>query len=230
MKRIIFLISLITSIFLITACSNAYPDITSELSVKNLNFQAGGYLKWEAIDKASLYNIYMIDKDNKATLIQTSTSTEAIIKYGSVDLAVAGVINGKETYLSEKSKASNLWWTSVKCTKNGTEYNLLWNAVPFAEDYVLISAFRSETGMNYSTKNDACEYSTKDLTEYDNQPQNPGSWSNTRISKKCKSLNTTENNIVYDGNYFTSSYAKFIHLYAKIGDTYYCVSDKINLN
>ena len=230
MKRIIFFISVITICLMINSCSTAYPDITNAPSVTNLNFQAGGYVKWEQIDKASSYNIYMIDKDNKAKLIQTSSSTEAFIKYGSIDVAVSGVVNGKETYLSEKTKASNLWWTSVKCTKNGTEYNLTWTAVPGAEDYVLISAFRSESGMNYSTTNDCCEYSTNDLTEYDNQPQNPGSWSNTRISKKCKSLNTTKNTAVYTGNYFTSSYAKFVHLYAKIGDTYYCISDKIKFN
>ena len=66
--------------------------------------------------------------------------------------------------------------------------------------------------------------------EYDNQPAVPGSWSNTRISKKCKSLNTKENHAIYSGDYFTSSYSKYIHLFAKVGDSYYCISDKINLN
>ncbi|BDC93629.1 hypothetical protein [Treponema bryantii] len=229
MKQVIFFISILISIFFITACSNAYPDITNAPSISNLNYQSGGYLSWEAINNASSYNIYMIDKDNKATLIQTSNKTEAFIKYASVEVAVSGIINGKETYLSEKSKANNLWWTKVTCNKIDSGYSLTWNAVPGAEDYVLISKYKSESGMNYSTTNDACEYSTKDLTEYHNQPAVPGSWSNTTLSKKCKSLNTTNNNAIYDGNYFTSSYAKYIHLYAKIGDTYYCISDKINL-
>ena len=230
MKRVLFFIPFLTAFLFITACSNAYPDITNAPNVKNLNHQSGAYLTWEPIDNASSYNIYKINTNKNVELIQTSTSTAAFIKYGSTEVAVSGIVDGKETYLSETSKANNLWWTTVTCEQINSGYSLSWNAIPVAEDYVLISSFRSESGMNYSTTNDACEYSTKDLTEYDNQLANPGSWSNTRISKKCKSLNTTENNAIYSGNYFTGSYSRFIHLYAKIGDTYYCISDKINLN
>ena len=229
MNHLVFLISLSLSVFFFSACSTAYPDSTNAPYVKNLNHQAGAYLTWNPIDNASSYYIYKIDNDKNAVKIQTSTTTEAFIKYGSTDVAVTAIVSGKETYLSETSKANNLRWTSVTCKIIDSGYSLSWNPVPVAEDYVLISAFRTESGMNYSHNNDACEYSTKDLTEYDNQPAHPGSWSNTRISKKCKSLNTTENNAIYSGNYFTSSYGKFIHLYAKIGDTYYCISDKIHL-
>lgn len=230
MKRVLFFISFISAVLFITACSNAYPDITNAPNVKNLNHQSGAYLTWEPINNASSYNIYKINNNKNAELIQTSTSTSAFIKYGSTEVAVSGIVDGKETYLSETSIANNLWWTTVTCEQINSGYSLSWNAVPIAEDYVLISSFTSERGMNYSFTYDAREYSTKDLTEYDDQLANPGSWSDTRRSKKCKSLNTTENNATYSGNYFTGSYSRFIHLYAKIGDTYYCISDKINLN
>lgn len=230
MKRGLLFISFLIPLLFITACCNAYPDITNAPNVRNLNSRYGAYLVWEPIENATLYNIYKIDKDKKAELIQTSNSTEAFINYCSIDVAISGIVDGKETYLSKTATANNLWWTSVTCTRIDSGYSLSWNAVPVAEDYVLISAFKSESGMNYSLTYDLFEYSTKDLTEYDNKPTNPGSWSNTRMSRKCKLLNTTDTNVVYEGNYFTSSYANYIHLYAKIGDIYYCISDKINLN
>ena len=59
MKRMILFISLITIFLVINSCSTAYPDITDAPSVINLNFQSGGYVKWEPIEKASSYNIYI---------------------------------------------------------------------------------------------------------------------------------------------------------------------------
>lgn len=64
MKRITNLLSLITSIFIISACSTAYPDMIDSITVYNLNYYCGSYLSWNKIDNASLYNIYSVSGDN----------------------------------------------------------------------------------------------------------------------------------------------------------------------
>ena len=43
MKRITNLLSLITSIFIISACSTAYPDMIDSITVYNLNYYCGSF-------------------------------------------------------------------------------------------------------------------------------------------------------------------------------------------
>ena len=124
MKRIFFLVPIISFIFINLACSNAYPDITNAPNIKNLNYQSGAYLTWVPIDNASSYNIYKIDNDKNADLIQTSNTTATFIGYASTYIAISAIVNGKETYLSETSKADNLWWTKVTCNQIDSGYSL----------------------------------------------------------------------------------------------------------
>ena len=183
-------------------------------------------MKWDAVENAQLYNIYKVDNYNNVELLKTTTNTEAFIAYASTEIAVSAIINNKETYLSKLTKPDNLWWTNVTSTKLDEGYKIEWDTIPVAEDYVLISSFKTESGMSFSIDSDACEYCTYDLEEYHRKLRVTSS--NTKISKKCKSLNTTDNNAIFDASYFDGSYFEYIHLFAKIEDSYYCISDKIS--
>ena len=148
MKRTIYLLVLLTTIFAFSACSTAYTDMVENITVTNLNYSCGSYITWNPIDNANSYNIYSVSKDNEVTKIKTLTGTTAFVEPASTQLAISAEVNGKETYLSEMKKGENTWWTKVTCKKVDTGFSLSWDSLPIAEDYVLISSYEVTSVMN----------------------------------------------------------------------------------
>lgn len=122
MKRTIYLLVLLTTIFAFSACSTAYTDMVENITVTNLNYSCGSYITWNPIDNANSYNIYSVSKDNEVTKIKTLTGTTAFVEPASTQLAISAEVNGKETYLSEMKKGENTWWTKVTCKKVDTDF------------------------------------------------------------------------------------------------------------
>ena len=226
MKRITNLLSLITSIFIISACSTAYPDMIDSITVYNLNYYCGSYLSWNKIDNASLYNIYSVSGDNDVKKLTSTTKTTAFVEPGSTQIAISAEIDGKETYLSELKKGENTWWTKVTCNKQDSGYSLSWKTLPIAEDYVLVSSYSVTYVMNKYASGKS-ELKLKELTDYEHEAASPNPYNAKYNYRKCRSLNTTENNIVYTGTDFNSGmYSYYVTLFAKVGDNYYQISDK----
>ncbi|MGP1601797.1 hypothetical protein [Treponema sp.] len=217
----------ITIVF--TACSYPCPDMVNILNVKNLNYSCGSYINWDELENATEYNVYTISSGDVRKVL-TTRKTSTLIDSASIDIAVSAIINGKETYLSSPKKGENTWWTSVKCTKLDSGYSLSWNKLPIAEDYVLISRYSVEYVMIEYTSA-ANEFKTSNLEEYQHKSANPGNPYNAcYYYRKCKSLNTTNNNIIFTDTCFNSGmYSNYVCLYAKIGESYYRISDNFRL-
>lgn len=224
MKRAIYLLFLLTTVFVFTACSTAYTDMVENITVTNLNYACGSYVTWNSIDNANSYNIYSVSKDNEVTKIKTVTETTAFIEVASTQLAISAEINGKETYLSELTKGDNTWWTKVTCKKIDTGFSLSWDSLPIAEDYVLISFYEVTSTMNeYITAR--YEFKLTELEDFNNKSASSNPYNAVHLFRKCKSLNTTDSNVIYSGDDFTSSYANYVCLFAKVGEAYYQISD-----
>lgn len=191
----------ITIVF--TACSYPCPDMVNILNVKNLNYSCGSYINWDELENATEYNVYTISSDNDRKVL-TTRKTSTLIDSASIDIAVSAIINGKEMYLSSPKKSENTWWTSVKCTKLDSGYSLSWNKLPIAEDYALISRYSVEyVIIEYASA--ANEFKTSNLEEYQHKSANPGNPYNAcYYYRKCKSLNTTNNNIIFTDTCFNS--------------------------
>ena len=226
MKRITYLLCLITTILIISACSTAYPDMIESVTVYNLNYSYGSYLSWNKIDNASLYNIYSVSKDNDVKKLASTTETTAFVEPGSTKITISAEIGGKETYLSDVKQGENTWWTKVTCNKQDSGYSLSWNALPIAQDYVLVSSYSVTYVMNEYVSGRS-ELKLNELTDYDHVAASSNPYNAVYNYRKCRSLNTTENNIVYTGTDFKSGmYSYYVTLFAKVGDSYYQISDK----
>ncbi|MCI6893171.1 MAG: hypothetical protein MR852_14200 [Treponema sp.] len=67
---------------------------------------------------------------------------------------------------------------------------------------------------------------TKSLEEYDHYSTSSNPYNAVYGYRKCKSLNTIDNNVIYTDTYFNSGmYSNYVCLFAKIGDDYYQISD-----
>ena len=228
MKRTIYLLVLLTTIFAFSACSTAYTDMVENITVTNLNYSCGSYITWNPIDNANSYNIYSVSKDNEVTKIKTLTGTTAFVEPASTQLAISAEVNGKETYLSEMKKGENTWWTKVTCKKVDTGFSLSWDSLPIAEDYVLISSYEVTSVMNeYITAR--YELKVTELEDFSNKAASSNPYNSVYLYRKCKSLNTTNNNTVYTGNDFTGSYSNYVFLFAKVGNAYYQISDRFSM-
>lgn len=228
MKRTIYLLVLLTTIFAFSACSTAYTDMVENITVTNLNYSCGSYITWNPIDNANSYNIYSVSKDNEVTKIKTLTGTTAFVEPASTQLAISAEVNGKETYLSEMKKGENTWWTKVTCKKVDTGFSLSWDSLPIAEDYVLISSYEVTSVMiEYITAR--YELKVTELEDFNNKAASSNPYNAVYLYRKCKSLNTTNNNTVYTGNDFTGSYSNYVCLFAKVGNAYYQISDRFSM-
>lgn len=49
MKRTIYLLVLLTTIFAFLACSTAYTDMVENITVTNLNYSCGSYITWNPV-------------------------------------------------------------------------------------------------------------------------------------------------------------------------------------
>ena len=226
MKKI-NLCSFIVCLFLIS-CNDYYPEMVEIKDVFNLNTHCGSFITWDSLSNATEYNIYSISSEN-INKILTTKQTNCLVDLVSTDFAVSAVIDDKETYLSSLKKSSNSWWTSVKCEKVDAGYSLSWKSLPIAEDYVLISHFKKHF-MNSTYYYSVDEYKTTNLDEYHYKDVDPNPYAATYHYRKCESLNTTDNKIIYNGSHFDNYlYRYFICLYAKIGNTYYQISEKFTM-
>ena len=228
MKHTIYSLSLLVAFFCFTTCSTAYTDLIENITVTNLNYSYGAYVTWTPIDNVSSYNIYSVSKDNEVTKIKTLTGTSAFVESASTPLAISAEVNGKETYLSEMKKGENTWWTKVACKKLDSGFSLSWTALPIADDYVLISSYEITYVMNeYITAKS--ELKLNELEDYNHKSASSNPYNAVYLYRKCKSMNTTDNNIVYTENDFTGSYANYVCLFAKVGDAYYQISDRFSM-
>ena len=222
MKKFLFLLC---AIICFMSCSNNLPESTEIKNVYNLNYSCGSYITWNPISDAERYNIYTLNSDSfKKNL--TTEKTYAFINAASTEVAVSAVVGGKETYLSITKKPTNTWWTKVNCEKLETgKFSLSWKKLPIAEDYVLISHYTVTYVMNEYASGVA-DIKTKSLEEYDHHSTSSNPYNVVFAYRKCKSLNTTDNNVIYTGTDFDSGmYSNYVCLFAKIGDDYYQISD-----
>ena len=222
MKKFLFLFC---AVICFISCSNNLPEFTEIKNVYNLNYSYGSYITWDSVSDAEKYNVYTINSDS-VNKVLTTANTYAFITAASTEVAVSAIVEGKETYLSSTKKPTNTWWTKVKCEKLETgKYSLSWTKLPIAEDYVLISHYTVTYVMNEYASGVA-DMKTKSLEEYDHYSISSNLYNAVYGYRKCKSLNTIDNNVIYTDTYFNSGmYSNYVCLFAKIGDDYYQISD-----
>ena len=222
MKKFLFLLC---STICFISCSNNLPESIDIKNVYNLNYSYGSYITWNPISDAEKYNVYTLNSDSVKEVL-TTEKTYAFINVASTEVAVSAVVGGKETYLSITKKPTNTWWTKVNCEKLETgKFSLSWTKLPIAEDYVLISHYTVTFVMNEYT-NGKRDMKTNSLEEYEHNKTSSNPYNTTYGYRKCKSLNTTDNNVIYDGTDFSSGmYSYYVCLFAKIGNDYYQISD-----
>ena len=200
MKKFLFLFC---AVICFISCSNNLPEFTEIKNVYNLNYSYGSYITWDSVSDAEKYNVYTINSDS-VNKVLTTANTYAFITAASTEVAVSAIVEGKETYLSSTKKPTNTWWTKVKCEKLETgKYSLSWTKLPIAEDYVLISHYTVTYVMNEYASGVA-DMKTKSLEEYAHYSTSSNPYNAVYGYRKCKSLNTIDNNVIYTDTYFNS--------------------------